>query len=229
MSDDSDPPELRLMPVRGVKVLVNHDSEMILDYTRGGFAARELRGLAGSFCPTIGSRGAAGDVCQLPRPPPLQPSLVVPTRTRRRAWRRLGCGLWGNALLDAGDTASAQERDALAQGLDRLLAKAHVVTGVALRLLDLRSAQRTHCVVARCSCLQSLWPAYFYLAICYQSLGDGFAVLECERQLATADQPVQLQSRGRLICDFHAWKQEVRLHANNRIRTLSRPRAGRGA
>lgn len=132
----------------------------------------------------------------------------------------------GNALLDAGKAEEALERYALAQGADPLFAEAHLCSGIALHLLDdpARAADALRSALFLCP---SLWPASFYLALCYQSLGlERDARLEYERLLATVEQPVELQSRGRLVSDLHAWKQEVRLLARKRLQALAPRSAG---
>jgi chemotaxis protein methyltransferase CheR len=135
------------------------------------------------------------------------------------------CVSEGNALLDAGEAARALERYAQAQGFDPLFGEAHFFSGVALHLLDdpQRAADALRGALLLCP---GLWPASFYLALCYQSLGlERDAGLEYERLLATVEQPVQLHSRGRLVSELHAWKQEVRLLARKRLLALSH-RAG---
>jgi Tfp pilus assembly protein PilF len=122
----------------------------------------------------------------------------------------------GNDRLEQGSPTAAVEWYAQAIQADPLCVEAHLFSGIAFHQMgDAMAAMR-----ALRSALfldPGLWPAAFFLALSYETLGMApDARREYRRVVETHQLPVELRSRGGLLRDLDAWKRDVVMLARKR-------------
>ncbi len=132
----------------------------------------------------------------------------------------------GDALLST-DRLGAAARFAEAIEVDPLCLEAHLHLGIALHLQGDAEAAVT---ALRAALLLDggLWPAAFYLALSFETLGQSRdALREYQRVLATNDAPVELAVRG-AVGDVQTWRSDVLGLAKRRATALRKASSPRG-
>jgi chemotaxis protein methyltransferase CheR len=122
----------------------------------------------------------------------------------------------GNLELEAGAHLKALDCYQSAIQLDPLCIEAHLFTGIAFHQMgDSISALRA--LRGALFLSPGLWPAAFYLALTYETLGQGNdARREYRRVVELSDQPTQLRTVGAVLRDLDAWKSDVVMLARKR-------------
>jgi chemotaxis protein methyltransferase CheR len=122
----------------------------------------------------------------------------------------------GNAALEDGDPAKAVTLYHKAIERDPLCAEAQMFIGIAHHQLgDLDGAAEA--LRGALFLEPTLWPAAFYMALCYDSQGRGAEAVRAYHQVLDAARlPSKIRSGGQLVRNLEAWKKDMTALARKR-------------